>query len=174
MKELKSLIRKHEMPLQQIVNRYFEKYSNANDNINIKDTNTSKQIFAENPVLQKIHTNGPLIENVRGLQSYNLSFHNIKIKIKKENDCFILTKDKQVVKCLIIANDGEILILGKYFKSVLPFFSEPIDSSKLDIFLVENLSDNIRSWKMSEISKKIMILKNENQLVAMPILHSSI
>lgn len=155
MKELKSLIRKHEVPLQQIVNRYFEKYSNTKNNINI--TNMQKQIVAENPILQKTHTNGPLLENLRELQYYNLSFQKIKIKIKKENDGFILTKDKQVVKCLnIISNHGEIMILGKY-KSVLPFFSEPIDSSKLDIFLVENLSDNIRSWKISEISKKVMI-----------------
>jgi len=174
MKELKSLIRKHEMPLQQIVNRYFEKYSNTEDNIN-NITNIQKQIFAENPILKKTHTNGPLIENLTGLQYYNLSFQRMEIKIKKENDSFILTKDKQVVKCLnIISNDSEIIILGKYFKSVFPFFSEPIDSSKLDIFLVENLSDNIRSWKISEISKKVMILKNENQFVAMPILHTTI
>jgi len=66
MKELKSLIRKHEMPLQQIVNRYFEKYSNTKDNINT--TNIQKQIFTENPIHQKTHTNGPLIENLTGLQ----------------------------------------------------------------------------------------------------------
>lgn len=172
MKELKSLLRKHEKPLQQVVNRYFEKYSFNDNDI----SNNQKQHFTETPILQQIHANGPVVEHYTGPQYYNLFYLNIKIKIKKENDSFILTKDKKLVKCINIMynSDNEIIILGKYFKSIMPFFSEPIDSNILDIYFVHNLSNNIKYWKLSEIAKKIMILKNEDQIVAMPILHSSI
>lgn len=173
MKELKSLIRKHEMPLQQVVNRYFEKYSS---NINDNDISNNQKRFTQTPILQKTHENGPVIEHFTGPQCYNLFFLNMKIKIKKENDSYILTKDKKLVKCLNIMchNDNEIMILGKYFKSVKPFFSEPIDSNILNIYVVQHLSNSIKFWKLSEVVKKMIVFKNGDQIVAMPILNSSL
>lgn len=56
----------------------------------------------------------------------------------------------------------------------MSFFSEPIDSTILNIFEVKHLSNSIRSWKISEILKKMMILKNDHQIVAIPILDSSV
>lgn len=124
MKNLKSLIRKNEKPLEQIVNRYSEMKS-----INV---NTFKSIkLDEKPILKRPHANGPLIDNVFGVQYYSLFFCNIHIVIKKQkdSDCFILTKDGEVVKCVnIIEMNDNILLIGKKFYHVLPFFTEPINS----------------------------------------------
>lgn len=49
-------------------------------------------------------------------------------------------------------------------------FKKPIKSSKLDIFVVNNLSENTTQWSISDIKKKVMIINLDDKLIAMPIL----
>jgi len=86
MEKLKYYIRKHETPLEQVINRYSEINS-----INVK---TFKSIqLDEKPILKRPHTNCPLIDNIFGVQYNSLFFSNIHIVIKKqkESDSFFLT-----------------------------------------------------------------------------------
>jgi len=110
MKELKSFVKKPEKPLQQVVNRYNEKcYANT--------LNINNQEFIQKPELKHMHANGPLVKNVTGSQYYTLLFKNIKIKIKQERDSFILTKNKEIVKCLNFCLRGDdILLIGCRFR----------------------------------------------------------
>jgi len=93
-----SFVRKHDKPLQQLViNRYNEKCSANKINNN---SNTINEQLVLKSVLQHMHSNGPLLENVTGPQYLTLLYKNMKIQIKKEKDSFILTKNNEVVKCL--------------------------------------------------------------------------
>lgn len=170
MKELKSLVRKHEKPLEQIINRYSEINS-----INVK---TFKSVQSdEKPILKKPHSNGPLIDNVYGVQYNSLFFNNIHIVIKKqkESDSFILTKDGEVVKCVnIIEMNNNILIIGKKCNHALPFFIEPINSIKLDMYFVKNISETLNYWNMTDIKRKMMIFNHGNKMIAMPVMHTGL
>lgn len=89
-------------------------------------------------------------------------------------DSYILTKDRKIVKCLNIAHrNGEPIIIGKYFKFMSAFFDDPIDSTILDIFLVENLVNKLNYWTIPNIKKKMMVLKYNGKLVASPIIHTN-
>lgn len=86
-----------------------------------------------------------------------------------------MLKDNSLVKCLNIAHlNGKPVLIGKLFKSISPYYINPIDSTLLDIFEVKNLSKNIYHWEISSIKKKMMTLKHDGKLIAMPIIHSTV
>lgn len=67
------------------------------------------------------------------------------------------------------------MLIGKFFKSVLPYYNDPIDSTLLHIYVVDyNLSRDIHYWEISFVKRKIMILKDSEKLIAMPIIHSTV
>lgn len=106
-----------------------------------------------------MHSNGPLLENVTGLQYLTLLYKNMKIQIKKEKDSFILTKNNEVVKCLNFCLSGEdILILGCKFKDIRPSYEDPLDLSILFIYEVKNLFKTIQCWKILDLKKKLSYL----------------
>jgi len=77
------------------------------------------------------------------------------------------------VKCLnIIQASDEILLIGKKYETLLPFFTEPINSTILEIFILHNLSLELNCWKLTNIKKKLMVLENGGTLIAMPIIHT--
>lgn len=52
-------------------------------------------------------------------------------------------------------------------------YEKPIKSSKLNIYVVSNLSENTKSITLSEIKKKIMLFPlNEVEFIALPFMHS--
>jgi len=84
-----------------------------------------------------------------------------------------LTNNGEVVKCLnIIQVSDEILLIGKKYETLLPFFTDPINSTVLEIFILDNLSMNLNCWKLKSIKKKLMVLENDGTLIAMPIIHT--
>jgi len=64
MKELKSLVRKADQPLQQVINRYSEINS-----INRKEP-FDKINYNDKPELKYPHNNGPMTKNINGQQYY--------------------------------------------------------------------------------------------------------
>lgn len=178
MKELKSLLRKHEKPLHQIINRNIEIHNIYTTGFDDEMKNVSINLNQndDKPLLKQPHTNGPTMKIITGLQYYVLSFNNINIKIKYEKDSYILTQYQHIVKCLniIAQKNSETVIIRKYFKFKSAFFNDPIDSTIFNIFIVKNIAKKINYWPIKSIKKKIMILNHNNgQLVAMSIIHTS-
>lgn len=69
----------------------------------------------------------------------------------------------------------DVIIIGYQFIHKELFFNKPIKSSKLDIYIVHNLSKTLKFWKISDIKKKLMLfpaIEKQNYYVAFPILHS--
>lgn len=88
MKELKSKIRKHEKPLQQLTNRYMEIYNQEHFN--------SSNDLPQQTILSKPHNSGPLIGNIEGLQYKKITLNQIKLNIKTNIESYILTKNGDV------------------------------------------------------------------------------
>ncbi|CAI6344091.1 unnamed protein product [Macrosiphum euphorbiae] len=167
MKKIKSLVRKADQPLEQVINRYSEINSiNRKESFNLINYNDKSE-------LKHPHNNGPITKNINGQQYYTLIFSQFKINVKFNKDCTILTNNGEVVKCLnIIQVSDEILLIGKKYETLLPFFTDPINSTILEIFILDNLSMNLNCWKLTSIKKKLMVLENDGTLIAMPIIHT--
>jgi len=168
MKELKSFLRKSEKPLQQVINRYYEKYDSTL--VNESYINDS----FDQPILKDAHTNGPLITDISGSQYHTFLFKSISLRLKKEKDSYFLSTNNEIVKVLnIVQNDlGHVLLIGKYFKELNSLFEDPICSKILDIFEVKKMSKTNNFWTVSQIKKKMMVLLHNTKLIAMPIIHT--
>ncbi|XP_025422739.1 uncharacterized protein LOC112692323 [Sipha flava] len=154
MKKIKSNLRKNEKPLEQIVNRYYEKYEKC-----VINNSSNKPLMDNQPVSKHLHDNGPLVDNLTGPQYYTLMFKSLTIKIKKESDSFILTKNGEVVKCMnFVQKDGIIMLIKKKFNILLPYFEDPINSTIIDIFKIKKLSSRLKYWIIYNIKKKMMVL----------------
>lgn len=47
-------------------------------------------------------------------------------------------------------------------------------SDVLDIFTVNNVSDNIESWDLSAVYKKCFIISMQNMKISLPLIHSGL
>lgn len=128
--------------------------------------------YDNKPMFKHPHSNGPLIDNIIGQQYYTLIFDQFKINVKYNKDCFVLTNNGEVVKCMnIVVQEYEILLIGKKYELLKPFSIEPINSTILEIFVIANLS-NLNYWKISDIKKNMMVLEYDGILIAMPIIYT--
>jgi len=175
MKTFKAMLRKHEKPLEQIVKRFKE--------IDINTNNNPDTYQDENPILKSQHNNGPLPNTIlQGNQYKTLILTNklITIKIDKDSDSYFGTLNNDVVKVFNIIKDlntGQILIVGKIFTKKTLFYQNPIKSKKLNVFIVNKLSDDFKLYCINDIIKKYLVFKSYgndcNNNIAMPILHTN-
>lgn len=79
------------------------------------------------------------------------------------------------MKCKNIANHHQsTVILGYEFLDQCAAYTKPINSTKLHIYQVKNVSPNLKFWKINQIKKKMMVFYHENIITAVPIIHCSV
>lgn len=172
MRTLKKTVRKASQPLQQAVKRYKEQYnfntfktSDSNSNNNNKDI-----------VCKKQHQKGPLLDNlINPLQYHVLISNKFKINYNSEKDSYIMSKSNEIIKVINIicsSESREKVIVGYTFLLKRSFFIKPIDSIKLGIFVVSNLSSTFDYCSINEIKCKYMIIKVKNEQIAFPVIHT--
>lgn len=166
------MVRKFEKPLEQVVNRYHEFLTFSNP---CKNFHKTKSVLE----FKRLHTKGPLINNFTGQQFECVILNDFKINIKSNADCYIgfIEEGKPRICKVenICMNNNEKVFIVRFFNKIEPFFDKPINSIKLNIATVSNLSDN-RIFINIEISNliKYMILNSaHNTQIAYPILHSN-
>jgi len=168
MKTLKKMVRKHELPLQQVIKRHHEQID-----CNIDDTNKNKTNV---PICKNEHSKGPLLEDLTGSQYKTLYLDNFTIKTNNIADCYVLCKNNNIyqVKNIVNVDDmDKIVILGNIFLSKKPFYETPINSNIFNIYEVDNLSDELTLINLDEIKRKTMLVKfNDGQKISVPLLHS--
>lgn len=82
MQFLKSAVRKPDKPLQQVVRRYKEECSNEKNTV----------IASSTPICQRMHDNGPIIENITCNPQFSLiKLQTFSINVNKLADSFVLT-----------------------------------------------------------------------------------
>lgn len=125
---------------------------------------------------QMIRKNDKPLQQI--IKRYDEIYNNDKIKFRnhdsntftvKKPDCFVLTSEGEVVQIIEILSVSKVIV-GRSFNSKKDIFEKPIKSSKLDIFVVYNLSENTKEWCISDIKKKMMIFNMDDKLLAIPIL----
>jgi len=164
---LKKMLRKPDKPLQQIIKRYNEKC--------LMMSNTKYKYMALH--FTGIHNRGPIIENsMEGIQYSSLKLENMTIKTKVDADSYLMTKDKRLIKVVnIISNErnSEGILICKYFQNSYPLFLNPIRSTELDIYVVNNLSNELIWYHINDISKKMILIPHNNEQILLPLLHST-
>lgn len=169
MKFLKKSVRKHHKPLEQIVRRYEGQQKNEF----FKSKNDQ---HIEIIVLNYEHSNGPLIGGTCGPQYLKMSYlKKIQINIRTVSDIYVLMNTGEIVKIINVAHcylTKEVVVIGYHFKNKASFYNKPIKSTKLDIYIVNNLSNNLLFWKVTNIKKKLMLFSFKNQSITFPILHT--
>jgi len=99
--------------------------------------------------------------------------NKLQFKTKKP-DCYVLTKDNEIVQIIDLKksiSEKCSIVVGKTFIEKKELFTMPLKSSKLDIYIVQNLSDIEKQWEMSDIKRKMIIFDFKNTMIALPILH---
>jgi hypothetical protein len=171
MKFLKKMVRKHEKPLQQVINRYQESIT-FNKPLVHNNSNVS---------YKKEHNSGTLTELYTRPQFQILFKNNLKINTKSVSDVYIGFKKQSklsIFKILNICHDPSTdknVFLSKQFIQVEPFFDKPINSLKLGIAVVGDLSKNFTMIDIehTEFSKyMIMYDYSLKHYIAYPIIHT--
>jgi len=105
MKNLKSMVRKHDKPLQQVVRWYGEQLDIEVDSNLSLSTKSS---------LKCSHNQSPLTSNCKGQQYKRRLFNNILIKVDIKADSFIMTNSKLLTYCKVMCK-----YYTKQYKTVL-------------------------------------------------------
>lgn len=135
-------------PLQQVFNRYFEINSTNKTSLNFI-------CYIKIPELKRPHKIGPLVHNINGQQYNTIIFNNFKINVEHNKDCFFLTNNNEVVMRMnVVQVTDDILLIGKKYGLLSPFFTNPINSTVLEIFVSHNLPLDFESLKLSDMKKK--------------------
>ncbi|CAG9770102.1 unnamed protein product [Ceutorhynchus assimilis] len=166
LQKIKKLIRKPSDILQQVVKRITE------INLHLRK-NTYNNETAEFR-LDRPHCNGVLIQNCDGPQYKRATFKQFQISINN-NDCCCILEDGKVIlvkNFAICSKTNEVVVIGKYFKSMENFYTEPCDSSLLEIFFVKKLS-NLCYWPIKNIKNKLVRLPYSDGFVIYPLHHSN-
>lgn len=175
MKTLKSVLRKHEKPLQQFIRRYEEQCSLLTKVHNSEKLNLNNTYY----IFKKTHTKGFLPKDLTGPQYKQLYFNNFFLNTSVDRDSYILTDCNKIVKCINFANkhiNNKIIqvFIGNYFINKMPAYINPLSSTLLNIYKVENLSRNVIVLDVNKIKCKMMIINVNNETIAIPILHSDL
>lgn len=91
-----------------------------------------------------------------------------------EANCFCLTTKGLVIKIqnIVVDSDDVIYILGNRFQTYNSFFKYPIDSKKLNICRIEDLSQNVELWPRDQIVSKCVVFPlHDRAWVSLPLLH---
>lgn len=164
MKELKSILRKSEKPLEQISNRYAEmSFCEINsDNVNVPKIN-----------VKGLHEKGPMISGCFSPQFSKIEFPDFIISLKSSDNCCFIEKDIVCVENIATSSEGNYIIVGRKFQVVEELYNYPCSSVHLGIFKVSQLSD-IQVWSLHKITNKFIKLPyiNEGYFAVIPLLNN--
>jgi len=109
-----------------------------------------------------------------GSIEHNSDIEKVKFTTKEPN-CYFSTQSGEIVKITEIVSpmtSNNKIFIGKIFLNQEEMFVSPLKSSKLNIYNVNNLSQNLYKWDFFDIKMKMMIFHFEGLVTAIPIIHS--
>jgi hypothetical protein len=160
--KIKKVVRKPQDILQQLSRRLSEGYFQSKYNNEIKT------------IAKKMHTFGPLLPAILYYKQYcELNMKEFTLKLKDGDNCIMLKSRKLGKVVNILENEEKIYVLLQQFMTYEPFFLKPLDSTRIGIFLVSVLSEELILCHISLISNKYVLLPYRDRLyVAIPLLHT--
>lgn len=122
--------------------------------------------------LENEHMDGSVPESFsRQVRQYKVLVSDDVVVKVKERDCCIKIENKLVLVQNIVEDKGVVYIVANEYKQVEHFFTYPIDSRELGIYVVPNLSTNIKSFMIRNKPQKFVRLPFQNRFVVVPLLH---
>lgn len=106
-----------------------------------------------------------------------MEHNNIK-KVKfttEQPNCYFSTQRYEIVNVTEIVSpmtSNNKIFNDKLFLNQEDMFISPLKSSKLNIYNINNLFQNLYKWDLSDIKMKMMIFHFEGIFKAIPIIHS--
>ncbi|XP_050704307.1 uncharacterized protein LOC126989740 [Eriocheir sinensis] len=166
--KFKSMIRKPNSPIQQIIRRLNE--TQNFQPVTVKKTDTDKQ----NGIPKYTHEDGPLPEIIGDFfQFKKFTYRNMKFTATCGDNCVKVGSNVGLIRNILTRKPcNETLVLFEAFNSVTSFFQNPLSSSDLDIYKVSKLSGNFDIAPISEIlTKYVMLPYKKNKFVIIPLIH---
>ncbi|XP_065662938.1 uncharacterized protein LOC136085550 [Hydra vulgaris] len=144
---LKKMVRTGRFPLRQLCQRLSEQSFVFSD-----------EPPSLKPSLCKTHHHGPTL-TFTGIQYKQLNFAGCFFSTENANRCALLNDGKVIVICNIIDSEHNgIIIICRIFKTMKNLYSYPCESSKLNVFKVDQLSEQYSYFPLSSIFKKCLLL----------------
>ncbi|KAL4142928.1 hypothetical protein QTP88_005322 [Uroleucon formosanum] len=109
-------------------------------------------------------------EQCKNIKNDNPKNKDILNLTAKMSDCFALTKQREVIQIDSIVTSKENHsdtdnFVGKIFSNKYDFLEIPFKSSKIDIFMVQNFSQNLKQRTKSDLKNKLFLIHFENKQV---------
>jgi len=157
--KLKRFVRKPEFPLAQIIRRLSEVHNICSIELPCKG-------------LKKQHYVGPVPDGLQAEAQYReLHTEKWQMKVSTGDNVFAIGRDICGIYN-IIQTAEEIHVVYKVFTNMGNFFSYPLSSDFLKVFIVTQPTGPFKVAKASEISHKCVLLPYKDRFVVMPFLHS--
>ncbi|XP_046892441.1 uncharacterized protein LOC124478255 isoform X1 [Hypomesus transpacificus] len=158
--KLKKLVRRPQNPVQQLVRRLHEKQKVASQ----KSTSVCSP-------LKQLHFSGPMINSTATWDQYRrYNDGQTMISSSRGDNCFSVGGRVLIVRN-ILSHSGTVEVLCNFFETDKNFFNYPMDSSRLGILFVFNLSEHLQLLPVEELKTKMVLLPFKTGYVALPLLH---
>lgn len=156
--KIKKLIRKPEFPLAQLIRRLSEV--------------TATKLDADADItLKREHFVGPIVVGMGVNAQYGeMRGERWTIKLTTGDNMF-LVGDKVCLIKNIIQNDNGVYAIYTEFSRQSPFYTYPFNSDRMNIFVVNYASDELKSVEVSALRQKCVALPYRDGFVAIPLLH---
>jgi len=161
--QIKKMIRSPQFPVAQVVRRMSE-FENAD--CSADTPNETK--------LRKPHSEGPLPLHITYpvLQYKEIHLSHLCVKVFTGDNCICYNGMVGIVQNIIVV-DGDPYLVYNEFNNCSSFFDYPINSCQLGVFLLKDLSQELKCIRMDETVTKYVLLPFRNTFVGMPLLHLS-
>ncbi|KAF3834387.1 hypothetical protein F7725_012284 [Dissostichus mawsoni] len=134
---------------------------------------TKSPFIVDEPVLQKIHTDGPLPQHFGvAVQYTKVSSSRFTLSTKQGDNCIEVGHSIAVVQN-IVQEEDEVYVIYKRFRHQESYYTYPCESSCIGTYKVRELCDNIGVGKLGCIKRKCVLYPESegNGLIAIPIAH---
>lgn len=168
--QLKKKVRRPQYPLPQIIKRLSEEQRVARK--------CCEPRYAEpTPRLRREHINGPLPDNIDVDGQFSEAHGSFFVSISDGNNCIMVRERNKtmvlMVRNIIKTNTG-VYALVQRFRDYECFYTYPLKSSELGIFIVKSLSSTLERMPLSQVwtaRKCILAGLTETSFVSIPLLH---
>lgn len=158
--QLVKLVRKPNKPLEQVVRRLLER---------IEFISPAANISSSECVVHLDEHSGGFVPPTFGLckQYKKISINGIRVSISTGNNCIVLENEIVLVRNIIVKDCITYVIYQKFCKQQ-DFFTYPLNSSRLEIYKVGELSSVMSVAPLSCFKKKNIILPYRESFVVFP------
>ena len=159
---LKRLVRKPNLALQQVIRRLSE------------GQNVCPNKPARNSItVKKPHRNGPVPRQYQGYQQFTeIHFPDCYISVHQGDNCIMTGENVGLVRNILAENEeAEKIIVYENYHTSCNYFTYPLQSMDLRVKKVSNLSGQLDVSPASSIVFKCVLLPFHNKHIAFPMIH---